>query len=242
MIKLTGKTLIFSDLHIGSPQSELVLKSFIDFLKKENPDNIVFCGDVLDVVSNPNIECVPYLVNFLMHGKNIYWIEGNHDNGMLYHTIVFNYNDIKILARHGHEFDSCFTKMTDKFFVRLNDWFMNLTGFNWQCFLRRILEKRYPEGLFVPKLYKQRNKIIKFHQNHNIDVLISGHTHYPELSKQGTLIYANPGRFGTYLALDSNKLELRRMRYDSNKMFLQTNKIRCYDFSTANWTDTCSLD
>ncbi len=69
-----------SDLHgrmIGKDQSSLVSK-----IKEQNPDLIVFLGDMIDKVEEPDCNALIVLTKKLCRIAPVYWVEGNHEPGL----------------------------------------------------------------------------------------------------------------------------------------------------------------
>mgnify|MGYP005811881057 CR=1 FL=1 len=80
------KTLVLGDLHIHNTDTELVreqIKTVLNIVDKEDPDDIVLLGDVIDK-RKPSPECllrVRYLFTELEdRGKTTYVLRGNHDS------------------------------------------------------------------------------------------------------------------------------------------------------------------
>lgn len=99
MNSITGKTLLFTDIHFGLKNNSLlrlkvcvdVIKQIIAKLKQENIKNVIFCGDwhhsrnFLDVQTvNISSQCLSTLSKY----AHVYLILGNHD--------IYNKNDLKI--------------------------------------------------------------------------------------------------------------------------------------------------
>jgi len=77
------KIAIISDIHANIEAFEVVLSE----IDKERVDKIICLGDIVGYGPNPN-EVVDLIIE-----KNITSIKGNHDEGMVNQSIVFQFND-----------------------------------------------------------------------------------------------------------------------------------------------------
>lgn len=207
------KTLVFSDLHIGSKQSNLSVDKVITVVCGENPNKVIFAGDTVDLsVCESNeiliwdLECELKRV-----GVKSVFINGNHEYGF-FDLDGYSYKDNNkdIFIFHGHQYEPWIVEVIDPILIKINEFILNLTGFNFQYWFREKGEADFPEGRFLPKLYNQRAEVIKKLKDY--DIVISGHTHYPEVTEfEDDKIYANPGNWESYLIVNNGQVELRRI-------------------------------
>ena len=106
MINLTGKTLIFTDIHFGirdNQQSRLkicinVIKNIIQFIEKNNVTNCIFLGDYFHVRSQISVDTINIAykcMKSLANRCNVYMIIGNHD---IFLKNSVDINSIKIFS------------------------------------------------------------------------------------------------------------------------------------------------
>lgn len=101
------KTMILSDLHLGSKASRS--KDISDFLEQNTAETIILNGDIIDVWSlkrgskwkSSHTKVIRRLVKLSEHESNIIYIKGNHDDNIFSkifeHMIPFEIGHIKML-------------------------------------------------------------------------------------------------------------------------------------------------
>jgi len=221
------KTLIISDIHLGSP---LVDKKneVMNLMKLNKYDTIILNGDIFDVweESFDNILLANFdfikLLQKLSLDKTIYFIMGNHDpyiseiKKIFPEMIVLNelLIDEDILIVHGDQFDNLVTKYL---------WFAKLIFIpNWLCerifhynlkasfreFFYSIANKK--DKPYYAKLVGDIEKeAVEFYKD-KCRYLIMGHTHSPKRVDGKDISYINCGD------IVRNKVCLE---YDENKKF-----------------------
>jgi len=110
--KLKGKTVVFSDLHLGLKGSNIayldicknVVKEITKYVKSEKIKNIVFCGDFFHSRKQIDLMSLSYglqAVADLAKHANLYLICGNHDS---YFKNTTDINSIKIFKETKNVF------------------------------------------------------------------------------------------------------------------------------------------
>lgn len=198
--------LFFSDLHIGSRQSSMTVNKLVSIVESERPDRVYFIGDTVDLfVSSEQV--LSRLKNLMSRLVNqCIFINGNHDSVYGQDILCTNVGQYRVRMMHGHVFESRWVSFIDPIAVKINEIILAVTGVNCQALLRGWLKQDYPEGQFVPRLYEQRAKVLE--HGHGVDVLITGHTHYPEITRVQDLLYVNPGNWETYVKLENNQFSI----------------------------------
>jgi len=191
--------LVFSDLHLGSLRSNIRLEDIENIVNKIQPDTIIFNGDTID--------CMVYedfndLKDELKKLGNCVFIRGNHDENVGEHdNVYYTINNKRIKIFHGHSYGSGL-RFLDKISTKINEWILKYLKSDLQLFFRRILSKQFKEGRYIQYLYNQRCELIEEFEKLDYDVVISGHTHYPEHSKQQNFTYINVGNWKNYVTID----------------------------------------
>jgi len=204
------KTLIVSDIHLGSVRSHA--KQLADFLNLnwKNYGRIILNGDVFDDLNFNRLPKEQWeLVSFLRGKSNdleIVWICGNHDTetlNVLSHLTgipvmdkyIVTENGVSFLVTHGHTLNP-FYKMN----VAIE------TFFKWVYKGIEQIDKNGIIPSLLDKFFKDNTKtyalaMVKFTK---YDWIICGHSHLPEAN----IPYANSGAWinglKTYIEIDSN--------------------------------------
>jgi UDP-2,3-diacylglucosamine pyrophosphatase LpxH len=215
------KRLIISDLHIGSLYSKE--KELLKFLKEMEYDELILAGDIIDFIKVPDftIESSEIFKFLTSLDKKIIYVVGNHDislekfkniqigNFYFCEQYDFEYSDRKYRVIHGHQYDTGLVKK--RYFMTLmsvcHDWIERVLRFNVTSAFSR----------FLISMKKLRNiwDVIKW--NKDVDVLIMGHIHEPEVviwvNKYGKIkTYANSGDWVdnmSYIILKEGQLRLK---------------------------------
>lgn len=215
------KRLIISDLHIGSLYSKE--KELLKFLKEMEYDELILAGDIIDFIKVPDftIESSEIFKFLSSLDKKIIYVVGNHDislerfkniqigNFYFCEQYDFEYSDRKYRVIHGHQYDTGLVKK--RYFMTLmsvcHDWIERVLRFNVTSAFSR----------FLISMKKLRNiwDVIKW--NKDVDVLIMGHIHEPEVviwvNKYGKIkTYANSGDWVdnmSYIILKEGQLRLK---------------------------------
>ncbi len=115
-------TLILSDLHLGSEVSRA--ESALRLLKSASFNRLILLGDIFSDLNFARLkkehwQFLGYIRKLSNPKRNIevVWVEGNHDHGLaqvmshlvgirVYQEYTWDFNGIRHLAIHGHQFDS----------------------------------------------------------------------------------------------------------------------------------------
>lgn len=210
---------IISDIHGNFP----ALKSVLSELEKIGCKRIISLGDVAGYYCMIN-ECIDLLKNY-----NVINIMGNHDNYLVnnincersfvvnqcinYQKSIITDSNLKWLSS------------SIKFLKEKNFW---LVHGGWNNFLDEYIE----DYSFL------NDKNSKFFET---NLFISGHTHVQKMIVENKK-YVNPGSVGQprdnnkdagFLIVDDNKIELKRVPYDIDKIAFEMKKSgfekRIYD-------------
>lgn len=214
--------LIISDLHIGSAYSKE--EEILELLKNINFDELILAGDIIDFIKVPQFtlessKIIEYLSKL---DKKIIYIIGNHDSNLssLKNISIgnfefkdkydFDYFEKKYRVVHGHQYDHKFIKWHYLMIMIsvIHDWMERFIKLN----ITSIFSK------FLIRVRKLRSiwDVIKW--NSDVDVIIMGHTHEPEVliwvNKYGKIkTYANCGDWidnQTYIIIKDKELRLKK--------------------------------
>jgi len=204
------KTLVISDIHLGSPLVDNKLE-LMRLIKLDEYDTIILNGDIFDVWEESfdnillgNFDFVK-LIQRLSLEKTIYFIMGNHDPHISEIKKVFPdiivltelIIDEDILIIHGDQFDNLVTKYS---------WFAKILFIpNWICerlfnfnlkasfreFFYSISNKK--DKPYFAKLIGDIEKEAVWYYKEQCKYLIMGHTHTPKIVEGEECTYINCG-------------------------------------------------
>jgi len=198
--------LILSDLHLGNPlfkhESELLNLLYYDF------DEIIFCGDILDIWESPIDKIISKYSNLISYINRraidikIIIIHGNHDpdisklkeiffSCLVYESYEYNNN----IVIHGDEFDEFILNYSS-----LARWlsYFNLIfekiGLDLKTFFRELFysisAKR--QKIYYNDLVSNIEKSVVDKYFNSFSTVIMGHTHMPKIVGSKCL-YINVG-------------------------------------------------
>ena len=214
------KTVIISDLHLGSTYSRS--EDIANFLDKIKCDTLILNGDIIDgwalkrgnTWSQGHMKCIRKIMKKSYKTK-IYWVRGNHDD-FLYDFIPLNLGNInlvenmdlyglngkKYLVLHGDIFDVFINKM--KWLAKIGS-----VGYDFTLWLNKWYNKyRAFRGLEYFSLsqkikasVKEATNFIGDFETHmvnhskslNYDGVICGHIHKAEIRNINGIEYMNSG-------------------------------------------------
>lgn len=210
-MKLDGKGIIWSDLHLGSNQSKITVHDVLEITAYIKPDWMVFNGDTVDLFANKHSRrLVDQIIGFAH--CCCFVISGNHDDVFPLEVFWFKNGGKVFKVFHGHQYEKKIVRCCDPILTFLNDKILGLTGINIQDWIRKYRAEEFPQGKFEPHLYDQRTQILLDHEKTELDFLITGHTHYPEMSNHLHFKYVNPGNWETFVLVNNGNVELRRVK------------------------------
>lgn len=217
------KTVIISDLHVGSPMclSEALLR-FLKILRHGNKvTRLILNGDVVDSselhrLTGRHWDILDELRKLSKHIELV-WVAGNHDRPVtvlaellgvrpVEEYTFFTIHKHKVLCVHGDKFDTVINKQPR--LVAVAD------------FLYRILQRidsshtlaryaKYKSKIFLRNAYAVQTGAYALAQERNADIVCCGHTHMAVNSTKGPgfdTVYFNSGSWAeaepTYLLFD----------------------------------------
>ena len=147
------KTIVMSDIHIGSEWSKI--KEAARFLKKNNCDTLILCGDIIDgwnIMRGRNkwkkrhTKFIRLLLEIQFNTQIIY-VRGNHDD-FLDEVIPIQFQNIRIVK------DFVYKSAGKSYYVLHGDIFDSITGrFGW---LAKIGDIGYTWLMWINKYYNAR--------------------------------------------------------------------------------------
>lgn len=205
-----------SDIHLGSNHSNV--DAFLCFLKNNDFETIYLCGDIFDFLvikksffwSESFNTVIQKLLRKARHGTKIIYIPGNHDAllrkfdnhsfgniTILNEAVHFSKKFKKIKIIHGDEFDLFFKGKELLYFIGSKLYGISLFL---DKFLRKFVKsfslsfflKRKIKGQFE-KFVNYYNSVKSFAIENEVDGIISGHTHLPDLKYIDNLLIGNCG-------------------------------------------------
>jgi len=220
------RTLIISDIHLGSDACEA--KSLNTFLRNahERYDRLILNGDVFESMDFRRLKKQHWKVlsklRRLSDQIEVVWVCGNHDgpadiiSHLLGLTVVNDYEfttgALRILVTHGHIFD----KFLDDhpFLTWLGDMIYN--------FLQKIDQSHYVARMakhsskhYLRCLDIVRDGAIALAEERGCRAVCCGHTHHARADQTGPIHYYNSGcwteRPPTYLHIENGVVEVRTL-------------------------------
>ncbi len=213
------KAIIVSDLHIGTRYFRAQhFRNFLKNLPKEY--DLILNGDVtneIDETFNQVHQQVLELIRQESFRRKVVWIRGNVDHnfefsepGKIIFKRIYTIGD-HLLVTHGDTFDKIRPKM--RFIFELLDrvrrmWErlggMQLSG---PQFARKL------EGLYKPYRKTIMQNAVCYAKEHGFDVVVCGHTHYPEDRTVDGIRYINTGGWteqqSFYLLVENEEISLK---------------------------------
>ena len=219
------RTLIVSDLHIGSPF--FLYKEFAKFLD-QIPDNVVLVlnGDTIDDPKqklNREHQYVLDRIVELSERLSVVWIYGNHDEGFVLAKLgkiefkTTHEIENRLAVFHGHDFDNV---------MPYHSWFIRgfklLHNLRIKVGARPIHVAHYAKNWSTLYKYLRKNVLmnaIEYCREHGFDAVTCGHVHYPEDVYVDGIRYLNTGSWTEdktfYIAVDEDEITL--VENDSRK-------------------------
>ena len=210
-----------SDLHLGTRSSQA--DRFLDLLRNTESDYLYLVGDIVDGWAlrrhwywpQAHNDVIQKLLRKARKGTQVVYIPGNHDE-FARHFINLRLGDIqverrrihktadgrKLLVLHGDEFDGLVTRA--KWLMKLGSRGYDLAlGINRILYplLSRLGRSHWSFSQFAKQKSKQavqfisdfENMVVREALQSDVDGVVCGHIHKPEIRHFGDLLYANTG-------------------------------------------------
>lgn len=209
------KLAIISDLHIGDKTATDLFghteEEFLSFLLylETHFDKIVLLGDIFECLSSnwpfnkqnqlfKTIKSYPKISNKFLNNKMYLYIPGNHDHvacdvfGFEDNSVIFSNNRLKILFKHGHQFD---------WIVSMAPMFCELMAWVANWMLRIGLKPLYDYIIKTERRFHDdcksvtpyHKKAIAAAKRVKAKIVVVGHTHVLRRLEHDGVTYANCG-------------------------------------------------
>ncbi|MFA6973649.1 MAG: UDP-2,3-diacylglucosamine diphosphatase [Parcubacteria group bacterium] len=210
-------TIVISDVHLGSMGSQAEkLYHFLDGLLQAPLNRLIIAGDLFELWSTnyKDIDKYEYkvarkIVELSERGTKVVYIPGNHDRAFrvferftmgkikIRNEYLIKDNHKKYIVMHGDEFDAftrnhvVVTLLVDQLYVLLIKWSALLKRyFN----LGSSMAERKTSATYMKLVLKVRKAALTYAQSREVDGIIIGHTHHPEMfTNEEGIVYANAG-------------------------------------------------
>jgi len=195
-------TLVVSDIHLGTCVSQK--DKFLKVLDL-NFKTLIINGDLFDNYSFHRYDKKDWKIlskiRKLTKTHNVVLVHGNHDEDCEFITgvtgmhFVENYymkiNNRSFYLEHGHQYDKWTSErpLITWFFTGLYYWFQK---FDPSHTLTRHIKRLSKSWIRAKDIV--RSKFVLKHQK-TAEILIAGHTHYPEIRHFAKCTYINTGSF-----------------------------------------------
>lgn len=236
-----SKTIILSDCHIGSNESNYRLVN--KFLRHLTCDRLVLLGDFWDIWDmSPDMlrerygDTIAHLRALLARDTKIEFILGNHDEDYVQDPVM-PLSEIPVLLAgevvttdgrriglcHGHEFDPIFKRWykLSRLLAWVNRAARRLLGMSAKSFKKKTCTDL--EGKEYSKtVEKIHAKARKTYMKLGFSGLIMGHTHAPtyQTSRGGPMDFYNAGDWkwsNTYIEINDGHIELKHFHEECDK-------------------------
>lgn len=214
------KRLIISDTHIGSRFCRK--EKLLELLKSQDYDQLILNGDIIEFLKVPTFTPLALeIIEAIDYSKDIIYVVGNHDValanliGQELHGVSFvedysfEEHGRTFRVEHGDKYETGLVhqKYTMKFISLIQD------------FLERTFSVDLTSWLTNLKIKKRKLKKLWdiIDMNNDVDVLIMGHLHIPEVviwidEDENIKTYVNSGdwvQHATYVEVNDGVIRLR---------------------------------
>ena len=215
--------LVISDLHLGTYGSEA--DEVLAYLDTINADKIVINGDFVDIMlfnkrfwPSSHMKVIKYFLDLISHGKEIYYVTGNHDelmrkflnfkiqNFKIVNQIVLDTAKGKVWIFHGDVFDfSIQTQWLTKLAGFLYDYMIIFNSWINKKIMRPLGRKRLNFSKTIKSNVKTavqyfanfEMKAAEVAQKNGYKYVVCGHIHTPKIESFNIngeeVIYMNSG-------------------------------------------------
>src|SRR5579872_194357 len=227
-------TLILSDLHLGSELSRA--RDAVRMLKNVSFRRLILLGDIFCDLNFRRLKKEHW--HFLSYirklsnpkrGIEVVWVEGNHDEGLselmshlvgipVYHEYTWEYEGIKHVAVHGHQFDRF--AVNNVLLSRLGEFFfLKLQKLDRKMFFVRYLDRMNSRWL---RLSSKVSKGALHHARHvKAERIFCGHTHVAMQAEKDGVSYYNSGSWvdahATWISINEDGVKINEYDADRNK-------------------------
>ena len=221
------KTLVISDIHIGSKGCQT--DQILELLKDNSYERYILVGDIIDgwlftkykKFSYEHTRVIRRLLK-LSKNKEIIWISGNHDEFLRKYTpielgnikVVDEYTENGVWFCHGDKYDGI---------VKMH-WLgmLGSVGYDLAIVIDRFL-KRFNKNTSLSKFLKDNvkaavsfmvdfeNEMVRQAKKRNCHTVVCGHIHTPDDKEFDGVRYLNCGDWienNSYIVYSNNKLTL----------------------------------
>lgn len=214
-------TIVVSDIHLGTKNAKI--KQLVHFLKENTCENLILNGDIIDgwqlkkrgKWKKKETKFVKLLLNKTIEDCKVIYLRGNHDDFLediipftfspMFHIqrdYVLEYKDKSYIILHGDIFDTITSKMV--WLSKMGDigYILLLTINHYYNKIRRKKGLPYHSisqeiKLKVKKavnfLFDFEKRAILFAKQKNMNGIICGHVHKPEIKEIDGCMYLNSG-------------------------------------------------
>ncbi|OGS28041.1 MAG: hypothetical protein A2297_01050 [Elusimicrobia bacterium RIFOXYB2_FULL_48_7] len=197
-------TIVFSDVHLGSPMSRAYV--LLNTLKEFKFKRLIIAGDMFEDIKFQNLtsthwELLEHIGKISRRGVEVIWLEGNHDV-RFFHFMAqligipalkeydWEVNSRKFLAIHGHQFDNFLVKdnLLGRFLARFYTSIQRIiTSPLFDLFYNKIADKWMRVSRVVA------DEALDYAKKKNCDAVICGHTHIVQKLEKNNIQYFNTG-------------------------------------------------
>ena len=226
-------TLILSDLHLGADTSHA--REATRVLKETRFQRLILLGDIFADLNFARLSkdhwkflgCIRKLSN-PKRNIEVVWVEGNHDHGLanimshlvgvrVYQRYTWNYQGLRHIAIHGHQFDG----------FQVNRLTLSRVGTSVYLLFQKLDFRGKPIARLIDRLNtrwlrmspKVSSGALTYAQHHGADRIFCGHTHEAmHVAQDGVHYYNSGGWVGsrlTYLTIDEHGVQI----HDYNQEF-----------------------
>lgn len=219
-------TLLLSDVHLGSEVSRA--HDALALIQSVSFHRLVLLGDIFSHLNFSRLKGDHW--RFLSEirklsnprsKKEIVWVEGNHDHGLsnlmshltgipVYERYVWQYEGLRHIAVHGHQFDRFVSK----------NYFLSRVGVRLYEEFQKHDTKNKSITNFVDRMstrwLRLSNKVaegaLEYAKRGSADRIFCGHTHVPMMREHDGIQYLNTGcwvdQMPTYVTVDTQGAHL----------------------------------
>ena len=215
----------FSDVHGNSDALEV----FLNEIKHEKYDKIVFCGDIFGYYYN-QIK----VINLLQGIKDLLWIKGNHDDYFL-KLYEGKMNEESCIKRFGHSYDKGNEIYNNQVYNLIRKLSSHIVIYDNVNDIKIGVYHGSPYDELEDRVYPD-TAIVNEKKYNDYGIVILGHTHCRMKRYVGNTLVVNPGSVGQprdglgfcYAKIDTTSMNVKFKTFnvDTTKLYKQ---IDVYD-------------